>query len=130
MNYEGFLNQVIDEGIAGAKEDYCKPEDADKLKGSLLGFEECRGKDVIELTVLLDGARKKTIEKHRDSAPDYWYWRCREGEIEWVVNVVSALMLATKRTPIINPTARGYMKMAEIIRKDEGCMAVREGVTI
>ena len=130
MNYDGFLNQVIEEGIVAAKADYCKPEDVDKLKGSLLGFEECRGKDLTGLAMLLDEARKKTVEKHMERAPDYWYWRCREGEIDWVVNVVSALMLATKRTPIMNPTARGYMKMAEIVRKDEGCMAVKEGVVI
>jgi hypothetical protein len=73
-------------------------------------------------------ARRKTAEKHAERADDYWYWQCREAEIEWVCNVVSSLIAAMGGAfmPITSPTARGYMKMAEIVRKDEGCLAVRE----
>ena len=125
MNLDSFLNTVIDEGIAAATADYVKPEDKDRLEGSLKGFEECRGKSVVELMVLLTDAQEKTMN-HREDALDYWYWRCREGEVEWVCNVLSAAMTATNQTPIVIPTARGYMKMAEIVRKDDGCLAVRE----
>lgn len=126
MDYNDFLNKVIDDGIAGAQEDY--KDDKDRLNGSLKGFDECRGKDPVALAELMMESNKTTVEKHRDEATDYWYWRCREAEIEWVCNVVSSLMVATGGAfpAIVTPTARGYLKMAEVVRKFEGCLAVRE----
>ena len=126
MDYNDFLNKVIDDGIAGVQADY--QDDKDRLDGAIKGFEECYGKDPVALAELLIEANKTTVEKHREQAPDYWYWRSREDEIEWVCNVVSSLMAATngKFPAIVTPTARGYMRMAEVVRKSEGFLAVRE----
>jgi len=93
MDYNDFLNKVIDDGIAGAQADY--HDDKDRLDGAIKGFEECYGKDPVALAELLIEANKTTVEKHREQAPDYWYWRSQEDEIEWVCNVVSSLMAAT-----------------------------------
>jgi len=124
VKYEDFLNRTIEDGIAGAKADYAL--DKTRLDGALRGFEECRRKDVAGLIALLTEAREKTFERYREQADDYWYWRCREAEVEWVCNVVSSLITAMGGAfmPITSPTARGYLKMAEIVRSD-GCLTVR-----
>ena len=46
---------------------------------------------------------------------DYWRVRCREAEIEWVCNVVSAMLVNEKKSPIIPPTARGTITAGKIL---------------
>ena len=123
MFYDDFLNHVIDDGMEAAKADYTAPEQKDKLDGSLKGFEECRGRDPQGLNVLLQRAQTTTVEKFREQAADFRYWRCREAEIEWVCNVVAAAGFPT----MVASTARGYFKVAEIVRKAEGYLVVEEG---
>lgn len=126
MNLVEFLHQVIEHGITGAKADYCKPEQADKLRGSLAGFEACRGKNPKELLELLQEASKDTQKAHLDWAGNYWEVRCREAEIEWVCNVVSAVLVMSKAgPPITMVTARGVMAANRILKAD-GCIMVRD----
>lgn len=121
MDYGYFLERVINEGIEAVKSDYAKPEDKLKLDGSIKGFEECRGKSPEELAQLAYEARTKVAKAFTDDAKDYWYWRCREAEIEWVCNVMSAGIQTTIGG--MNPTARGVMKAHEIIAT-EGTLKV------
>lgn len=117
VTYEALLERVVADGIEACRRDYA--DDADKLEGSIAGFEACRGRTPEQLAALLVEARAETQAAYR-SSPDpeptrYWYWRCRELEIEWCCNVVSAC-LANEGLPIIvPPTARGAMKAAEIV---------------
>ena len=37
----------------------------------------------------------------------YWYARCFALEVEWVCNVVSAMLMNEGRPTIVTPTARG-----------------------
>jgi hypothetical protein len=109
------LNQIIDDGIEAARSDYLKPGDKPKLDGSIHGFEECRGRSPDEIADLLVAASEKVVEVFREQSPQYWFWRCRQAEIEWVANVLSHIMVAQGWAPIAMMTARGGMKAAEII---------------
>lgn len=112
MSYETFLARIVEDGKAGARRDY-RP--GDKLDGSLAGFDHCAGKTPEQLAAVLVDARADASEAHRAEAANYWYWRCREAEIEWVCNVVSAMLMNEGLPTIIPPTARGVTKAAEIL---------------
>lgn len=121
MSYEEFLLRVVEEGIEGARHDYGRPEQRTKLEGSIEGFEACRGKSLKELAQVLADAERSSKEArsrfHEKEIPsdEYWRARCREAEIEWVANVVSAMLLNQGLEPIVNPTARGAMQAAKIL---------------
>lgn len=128
MTYDEFLTRVIDEGIAAARADYTKPEDKARLEGSVEGFEACRGKHPIDLQKLMWDARQKTqtafhrVHETEITDENYWSIRCREAEIEWTCNVVSAMLMNEKMAPLdpLMPTARAVMKCAEIVGVLEG----------
>lgn len=114
------LGQLIDricaDGIEAVRADYVRPDQADKLKGAIEGFELCQGITSAEhLLEALDKANARAQEAFE--ASDYWRWRCRAAEIDWVCNVVSAAMVANgmKSLGSIWPTCRGMMKAAEIL---------------
>ena len=113
MNFTDFLNRVIDDGIAAANESY-KTDDL-KREGAVAGFEACRDKTDFELRQLCFAASNMVnvavvLERER-----YWYHRCFHAEIEWVCNVVSVILQNEGIEPIVMPTARGYLKAAEIV---------------
>jgi hypothetical protein len=60
-------------------------------------------------------ADARTRQKMAEQASDYWYWRCYQLEVEWVANVLSAILNAQGLPIIATVTARGMMKAAEII---------------
>lgn len=113
MNYGDFIARVISDGLEAARADY-----ADKplhREGSVRGFEECLGLLPGDIGELLIEANDRCTQAHRDSADDYWYWRCRAAEIEWVANVVSAANMNSDLPVIVTPTMRGVMKAAELL---------------
>lgn len=113
MTFQVFLNRVIDDGIEACRTSYRN----DKLKcdGAEAGFEVCRGKNVMELKDLLDAAGRQREAAFRGQRHDYWYFACYRAEIEWVCNVVSAALQNQDEPYIVPPTARGFMKAAEIL---------------
>jgi hypothetical protein len=122
MEYQKFLNEVIMRGIKAAKRDYKGAKRHAVKEGSIAGFEACKGKNPIELSKLLDRARKKAhkimfsrddLNKKEQDA--YWWARGFELEIEWVCDVVSAVLFNEGKPVIINPTARGMLMAAEIV---------------
>jgi len=113
MDYMTFLSRVVDDGIEAARRDY--EGKADKLKGSVEGFEACRGKSPAELAGLLQSSRKKSAEAQMERAENYWEIRCFELEVEWTCNVVSSALQNQGLPAIVTPTARGYMKAASIL---------------
>ena len=49
---------------------------------------------------------------------NYWWFRCFQLEVEWVCNVVSAMLMNEgHHTPLLSwlPTANGAMKAASIV---------------
>ncbi len=112
MDYGAFLNKVIKCGIEAAKRDYGSR--GLKAEGAVLGFMECRHRSMLDIEDLLEEAVNTSERKIKDE--DYWYWRCRALEIEWVWNLVGAWCLINSEIPIHSPTARGMMEAVEIIK--------------
>lgn len=121
MDFAAFLERVIEDGIAAARADYTRPEQQSKLAGSIEGFEACRGKTPAELAALLGQVASNREEAamrlhaREISAPEYWKTRCREAEVEWVLNVMSAALHNAGQPPITAFTARGVMAAAKIL---------------
>jgi hypothetical protein len=117
MNYIEFLNRVINEGIDAAKSDYTDPKDKLRLDGSIAGFEACRDKQPGELIEVYNKAGSDCHTAFLEQKEDYWYYRCFQAEVEWVCNVVSAMMLNEGDSPLLSwlPTANGAMKAASIL---------------
>lgn len=114
MTLHEFLQRVIDDGIAAAKESYA--EGTLKRDGAVAGFDACRSvRRPAELaSLLLDAEAKKRDAYHADRER-YWYWICYHAEIEFVCNVVSAVLQNAGLLPIITPTMRGFQKAASIV---------------
>ncbi len=113
MDYLTALDKIIDRGIECAKKDYAGKKD--KCDGAVAGFEACRLKLPADLMVLYEAAQKERIAARNEHRPNYWYFRCYEAEIEWVLNCVSVLLVNQKLPPLVHPTARAYMNVASIV---------------
>lgn len=118
MNYEEFLARVIDEGINAAKADYKTLGQKNKLEGSLAGFEACIGKLPDELKGIWTEANEYVSVAWVDGDSEkYWWFRCYQGEIEWVMNVVSAMLHVMGQPPLLSwlPTCNAMSKYASIV---------------
>lgn len=123
MTYDDLLHRLIADGIEAARRDYAGADDRRraKLAGSIDGFEDCRGKQPSEILGILNAARKRThearIRLHEGEIRDHDYWRvrCREAEVEWMANCVSAVLVNQGLPPIVAPTARAMMAVARIV---------------
>ena len=118
MDYNEFLTKVIDEGIEAAKADYTKESDVQNLEGSIAGFNACRDKTPEELIDVWNEASKKMNEAFGEQKDNYWWFRCHQLEVEWVCNVISAMLMNQGNyTPLLSwlPTANGVNKAASII---------------
>lgn len=113
MLYEIFLDKIIEDGIKAASESY--KDKPDKLKGSIEGFEKCRGKSPADILQLLNDAREASRVARLAHDPHFWTVRCCEMEIEWVANCVSACLRNQGLPTIVTPTARGMMKAAQVV---------------
>jgi hypothetical protein len=115
VEYLVFLDKVISDGIAAARADYA--QDEDKREGSVAGFEACRNKSPAEILAILEQAGAATRRAHLAQDPHYWKVRCFEAEVEWVANVVSAVLVNEGKKPLAAhlPTARAVMKAARIV---------------
>ena len=112
MNYDQFLDTIVNDGVRAARRDY---KGGDKLKGSVAGFEACRGEGPAGLAVLLDAASAAAREARGREAADYWWFRCYELEVEWVCNCVSAMLRNEGLPTIVAPTCRGAIKAADVL---------------
>lgn len=116
MDYASFLARVCNDGREAAAESYSHPDQADKLEGSQQGFLEASlTQSPDELLSLLTRANHDCQEAFMRQDERYWFYRCRALEIEWTANVVSAALMNSGLPIIVNPTARGVFKAAEIL---------------
>jgi hypothetical protein len=118
MNYIEFLNRIIEEGIESAKIDYVKPEEKQSLDGSIAGFEACRDKLPHQLIEVWQKGSDDVNNAFHEQKDNYWWFRCYQAEVEWVCNVMSAMLINEGyTTPLLSwlPTANGMMKAASII---------------
>ena len=115
MDERTFLNLVIDDGLTEVVLAYPGPNGQMRREGCTRGFEDCRGLDGDGLLRLRDDAREATAAAMRGQAPDYWFWRCRELQVEWVLNVLSAARHANGMPTLVTPTMRGMAKAAHVL---------------
>lgn len=119
MTYDEFLTRIIDDGIEAAKADYTRSEHMHQLRGSIEGFEGCRGKSPTELVTLLIDSRRRASDAYAYEVPEgeYWEFNCFALEVEWVVNCVSAILVNQGRQALTSfmPTARAVMKAADVV---------------
>ena len=110
-----FLALVISDGMEAARHSYARPSQRLKLEGALQGYEDCRGLDADGLAALLASSARRREQAMREGDPRYFFWRCREAEVEWVCNVLSAAQRNQGLRQVSVPTARGLAKAAEIL---------------
>lgn len=119
MDFTTFLDRLIDDGISAAKDSYRRPEQQQKLLGSIAGFDACRQVRGIhvhkDLGELLDSSKSATACARDQDKAKYWWYRCYEMEVEWVCNCVSAVLHNEGLPTIITPTMRGVFKAADIV---------------
>lgn len=117
MNYTDFLNEVINIGIESARRDYKDETKPDQLEGSIAGFEACRGKEPVELLEVFRQGHEYANKAYFDRADNYWYFRCYQLEVEWVLNCVSCLLVNEGREPLLShlPTCNAMMLVAKIV---------------
>ncbi len=117
MNYYEFLNRVIDEGIAAATADYTKESEKQQLDGSIAGFDACRNLLPEQLVETWQKATDDMNQAHFEQKENYWWYCCFQSEVEWVINVVSAMMINERQDPLLSwlPTANGMRKAASIV---------------
>jgi len=117
MDYNQFLRRIIDEGIAAVTADYTEESDKDRLEGSIAGFNACRDKLPEQLVEIWTKASADVNEAFGDREKKYWWLRCFQLEVEWVINVVSAMLINEGQKPLLAwlPTANGGMKAASIL---------------
>jgi len=117
MDYNEFLTRVIDEGIQAATADYTEESDKERLEGSIAGFNACRGMTPEQLVELWTKAGMDVNNAFGDMEKKYWYFRCFQLEVEWVINVVSAILMNEGYKPLLAwlPTANGATKAASIV---------------
>src|SRR5689334_10677254 len=90
MDYEYFLNSIINDGIEGAKCDY---NEGNKLQGAIDGFEACRNLNIEELKSLLKRTNDYVQQAFRENHDNYWYFRCYQAEIEFVISRMSVYIV-------------------------------------
>lgn len=117
MDYYEFLNRVIDEGIAAATADYTEESDKERLEGSIAGFNACRNLLPEQLVETWQKANDDMNNAFHEQKENYWWFRCFQLEVEWVINVVSAMLVNEGQDTLLSwlPTANGAMKAASII---------------
>ena len=121
MPYLVFLDAVITDGITAARRDYCADEN--KCAGAIAGFEACRTKSCLDLYEIFLESQEYVNKAYFDHDLErYWWFRAYQVEVEWVCNVVSAV-LVNKRgfKPILSymPTYNAVLKALAIFENDK-----------
>jgi hypothetical protein len=118
-----FVDRVCADGIAGAKSEYPRLDEADKLKGAIEGFELCQGIEHTEhLLEALHQANARAVEAFADQAADLCRWRTRVEKIEWVCNVVSAALVLRGLASLgpLWPTGQAVLASAALLGTRHG----------
>ena len=120
MNYKKLIEKIVEEGRVAVKKDYAGKDQKAIRQGSLAGFNACLDKDPHQLLQLLKKARKdaKGSFLNHDYGDKYWKIRGYTLKVEWVCNVVSAILFKEGKPVIVNPTARGVKMASKILNAE------------
>jgi len=118
------IHLAIEDGLVACRYSYRAPGQESKLAGAVAGFEACRrmlefcgnlGQLLPQFQGLIRDAAAERAALTGGDPGKYWEARCKEAEIEWVANVLSAVLQNMGLPTVVPPTARGYAKAAEIV---------------
>ena len=131
MDYKTFLSRAIDNGIEGVRADYVSEHHKEHLEGSIAGFEACRNLLPSELIQLLRTANRYVEDAFINRLENYWFFKCYHGEVEWVLNVISAMLMIDGQQPLLHhlPTARGMLAAYAILGAPPGPACNRVAMT-
>lgn len=115
MNHNDFLNAIIDDGLEEVRQTYLRVDQHTKRDGAVAGFESCRGLSDEALLQLRERARGEAETARKSKVHSYWFFRMKELQIEWVLNVLSAALYSQGEPVLIPPTGRGLRKAADIL---------------
>lgn len=115
MNWDNFINQIVDLGIEAARRDYKRMDQKPLLDGSIAGFEACRDKSVVDLPKILEAAAQERSRAQSGSTTGILKARGYYNEVEWVCNVASAALYNQGLPVIMQPTARAMQTAAKIL---------------
>ena len=115
MERNDFLNAIIDDSIYEITISYTHPNQQTKKVGAIAGLEACRGKTDAELLTLRDDALIRTMTARGDDDTNYWWARCYELQVEWVLNVISAVCYTKGLEVLVPVTAKGVLKAIDIL---------------
>ncbi len=115
--YLEILNRIIDAGILACQNDYNAESQSMLLEGSIDGFKACRNLEAVDLVSLLQTSNKYMTEAYTQQNENYWYFVGYRNEIDWVINVMSAVFINFGIEPILPnlPTSRGFICAAKIV---------------
>jgi hypothetical protein len=119
MTLQEFIEIIVVDGIVAVTEDYSSEDEKHKLEGAIEGFNLCKGKNPEQI---LEEWKKTSDERniaHRNDVGEKEYWKiaCKNAEIEWVLNCISAVLMNEGVRPLLSwhPTARAVMKASEVL---------------
>ena len=112
MRVDVFLDRIVDDGIRAARREYAARPD--ELRGAVGGFAACRRSTPAEIAELLASARRIAREASAQGQVAS-FWEARFRAIFWVADCLSAAIEGAPAPPIVPPTARGYVKAAEVL---------------
>lgn len=115
MDWDKFINKIVELGIDAAKRDYKRPDQKPLLDGSIAGFEACRNKSVVDLPRILDHAAQERSKALNGSTTGILYAKGFYNEVEWVCNVASAALYNQQLPVIMQPTVRAMQTAAQIL---------------
>lgn len=115
---ESVIEQIVDRGIEGVKVSY--KSDPKRLAGAINGLEACRGKSPLKLIPIWQFSNKKAFYARENNSPNYWFWRCRTMEIDWVLNNVSCFLYMNGIAFPWQATSRGFMNVSSILGLTDG----------
>ena len=120
MPFNDFLNAVLDDGIEEVKVAYAGLGREERRLGAIAGFELFRGQPREAIKAIHDEAMRDAQAARANRQADYWFWRMRHAQAEWVLNVVNAADHAHGNPTDSIPTARGLAKAIDVLGTREG----------
>lgn len=115
MDRRQILDRIVDDGIVSVREHLSRPDQTDKLDGSVKGFEACRGLSDQELRDLLAACETAWMDarNRRDGDIEWfrWYWL----QVEWTANCLSVWLMQQNQPVIVQPTARAALNVERIL---------------
>lgn len=119
FSYSAFVEEVTKREEAVARDTYVGPGRARELEGALEGLEACRGLPPLVMPMRALIREQSTLLEDLRSSDDlmrFWKQRCKLSAIEWVAQVVSAVLEANHLDVVTTPGIKARVHAAICVR--------------